>query len=59
MEWYWYITGFVTAVTFISAMINLAVISGWAKVTLNKPAKQKMHIAYNWADDSGPISHVG
>jgi hypothetical protein len=59
MSWYWYITGFVTAVTLASVAINLMVISGWAKVTLNRPARQRMHVIYDWSDDSGPINRVG
>jgi len=59
MAWYWYITGFVSAVTLVSIAVNLLVISGFAKVTLNKPVRQKMHVVYDWADDSGPISRAG
>jgi hypothetical protein len=59
MAWYWYITGFVSAVTLVSVAVNLLVISGFAKVTLNKPVRQKMHVVYDWADDSGPISRAG
>jgi len=58
MAWYWYITGFVTAITFISFLVNLAVISGYARVTLSRPSDEKIHVMYNWADDSGPISRA-
>lgn len=59
MEWYWYLTGLITAVIFISLLINLALISGFAKVTLKNSSKEKIHIVYNWQDDSGPISRAG
>lgn len=59
MAWYWYITGFVTAITFVSLGINIALISGFMRVTLSRTVKEKIHLVYNWADDSGPISRVG
>lgn len=59
MTWYWYITGFITAVTLVSVGINIALISGFMRVTISKPVREKMHLLYNWADDSGPISRVG
>ena len=59
MAWYWYITGFVTAITFVSLGINIALISGFMRVTLSKKVKEKIHLVYNWANDSGPISRVG
>jgi hypothetical protein len=58
MEWYWYITGLITSIVLISVIINLALISGYAKVTLSKPVKEKIHIVYDWQDDSGPISRA-
>lgn len=59
MAWYWYLTGSITTITFISLLVNLAVISGFAKVTLKNPSKEKIHIVYDWQDDSGPISRAG
>lgn len=59
MAWYWYITGFVTAITFVSLGINIALISGFMRVTMTKQVREKIHLIYNWADDSGPISRAG
>lgn len=59
MAWYWYLTGFVTALTFVSLGINIALISGFMRATVTKPTEEKIHLIYNWADDSGPISKVG
>jgi hypothetical protein len=59
MAWYWYIIGSVTTITFISIIVNFALISGFAKVTITNPTKEKIHIVYNWENDSGPISRAG
>jgi hypothetical protein len=59
MAWYWYITGIVTALSVISAAINIALISGFMQVTLKKSIRTRINVVYDWADDSGPISRAG
>jgi hypothetical protein len=54
--WYWYLTGMITTVCGISAIVNALMISGSMKVTLRNPRKTRIHVAYDWSDDSGPIS---
>jgi hypothetical protein len=53
--WYWYLTGMVTAFTFLSLVINYMLVTGFMSVTVRRPHKQKLNIVYNWEDHTGPI----
>ena len=57
--WYWYLTGIITTLCFISAIVNLLIITGALKIQSRRQVREKIHLIYNWADDSGPISRVG
>jgi hypothetical protein len=54
MAWYWYITGIVTAFTFMSLIINYMLVSGFMQVTVRRPHKEKMRIVYDWQDHTDP-----
>jgi hypothetical protein len=53
--WYWYLTGMVTAFTFVSLIINYMLITGFMNVVVRRPHKQQLNIVYNWEDHTGPI----
>jgi hypothetical protein len=54
MEWYWYLTGMVTAFTFLSLVINYMLVTGFMTVTVRRPQKEQLSIVYNWEDHTNP-----
>ena len=58
MEWYWYLTGVVTAIGGMSVIVNLLMINGTLKITSVKQRTTRMHMLYDWSNDSGPISRA-
>jgi len=59
MAWYWYLTGVITTLCLGSLLVNIAMITGALRIESRTQVSEKMHLLYNWADDSGPISRVG
>jgi hypothetical protein len=53
--WYWYITGSITTITFLSLIINYMLVTGFMNVVVRRPHKQQLNIVYNWEDHTGPI----
>lgn len=58
MAWYWYLTGMVTAFTFISLIINYMLITGFMTVVVRRPQKEQLSVVYNWEDHTGPTSRA-
>lgn len=52
--WYWYLTGMVTAFTFISLIINYMLVTGFMTVVVRRPQKKQLSIVYNWEDHTDP-----
>jgi hypothetical protein len=52
--WYWYLTGMVTAFTFISLIINYMLVTGFMTVVVRRPHKEQLSIVYNWEDHTDP-----
>ena len=52
--WYWYLTGMVTAFTFVSLIINYMLITGFMNVVVRRPQKEQLSIIYNWEDHTDP-----
>jgi hypothetical protein len=56
--WYWYISGVISTLLIISALLNFGLVTGWVqwiKPESKVKIKPKSNL-YDWADDSGPIS---
>lgn len=47
MAWYWYFTGLVSGLVVLSVVINLALISGYMKVSIRKPVQTRMHVVFD------------
>jgi F0F1-type ATP synthase membrane subunit c/vacuolar-type H+-ATPase subunit K len=56
--WYWYLTGVITSVCGLSAIVNALIISGTMKIAIRNPRKTRLYVAYDWSDDSGELSKV-
>ena len=58
MAWYWYLTGMVTAFTFVSLIINYMLVTGFMTVVVRRPQKEQLSVVYNWEDHTGPTSRA-
>ena len=58
MIWYWYLTGMVTAFTFVSLIVNYMLITGFMNVVVRRPHKEKLNIVYNWEDYTNPTERT-
>ena len=56
--WYWYLTGMVTAFTFVSLIINYMLVTGFMTVVVRRPQKEQLAVVYNWEDHTGPTSRA-
>jgi len=56
--WYWYLTGMVTAFTFVSLIINYMLITGFMTVVVRRPQKEQLAVVYNWEDHTDPTSRA-
>jgi len=54
LMWYWYLTGMVTAFTFVSLIINYMLVTGFMTVVVRRPQKEQLSIVYNWEDHTDP-----
>lgn len=52
--WYWYLTGMVTAFTFVSLIINYMLITGFMNVVVRRPHNKHLNVIYNWEDHTDP-----